>query len=347
MQENYSQVLERNLALFEKVNNGLLLDCGGIDVLNGLPPSFTGFTTLHSVYQSDRNDRMEIGVVPPSEEPYDCVILLMPKSKQELAFRIAWLRAHLQPGARVFLLGAKKEGVASGAKQLETLGSEPVKVDMARHCQLWQTSLDVPGEPFVLSDWETITPVTTPFGKLKLCGLPGVFSTGSVDPGTQVLLKALAEYMTVLLERRKPVQGNLLDFACGAGIIAACLKQRFPELEVNGVDNSELAIHCAKRTFELNGLRGAFWRSDGLSDVSGRFKWVVTNPPFHTGVKTDYSVTERFISQIPHHMKRNGILMLVANSFLNYPELIRSELANCVTQHSDGKYAVYLSEKTP
>ncbi len=346
MLENYSQVLGRNTALFNEAKHGILMDCASLDVLAALPDTFRGFTTSHAVYQQDRSDRMSIGVVPPEDTTFDSAIVLMPKSKLELAFRIDWLRAHLNSGASVFLLGAKKEGIASGAKMLSELGGKPLKVDMARHCQLWQVTLTSTKEVFSLSDWETITPIETALGTIKLCGLPGVFNSGGLDKGTEVLLNSLAGYFLQLQERNKPIQSNLLDFACGAGVIGALMKLRFPELEVSGVDNSELAIHCAKRTFEINGLEGDFWRSNGLSEVSQRYKWIMTNPPFHTGVKTDYSVTEQFIQQVGNHMKRKGRMFMVANSFLNYPSLIEQTLKVCKTLHNDGKFSVYLAEES-
>jgi 16S rRNA (guanine1207-N2)-methyltransferase len=54
-------------------------------------------------------------------------------------------------------------------------------------------------------------------GPLKV-SLPGVFSHGRLDRGTELLLEHLD----------KLPSGHLLDFGCGAGVLGAAVKRRYP-----------------------------------------------------------------------------------------------------------------------
>ena len=61
-------------------------------------------------------------------------------------------------------------------------------------------------------------------------------------------------------------------------------------------DVNALALYCAQKSALLNKIEAKVVASDGLNDVDGRFKGIFTNPPFHTGVGTDYKITQSFYS---------------------------------------------------
>ncbi|PIE42966.1 MAG: 16S rRNA methyltransferase [Gammaproteobacteria bacterium] len=346
MPTDIGQVIQRNLEHFESTKNGLLLGCADKYPIDVLPTTFTAFTTSRSVYRKAQSSgRVTIGVLPEVAAKPDTVVLTMPKSKLELSFWLAWIRANVQPGASLYLVGAKNEGIASGAKLLDEVSGKSVKIDMARHCQLWHAVVTDPVQCFDLGDWETTYHYSMPsVGDITVCSLPGIFSYGGLDKGTAYLLDTLEPFFDDLVKRGKPIDGDWLDFACGAGGIAAYLLRRFPELNLSCTDNSTIAIHCAKRTFEMNGLSARFILSDGLFDVSGRYNGIVSNPPFHTGVKTDYSVTENFVADLSRHLKRKGRLLMVANRFLRYPEWIREAFPLYKKLASDNKFTVHLAQ---
>ena len=63
-------------------------------------------------------------------------------------------------------------------------------------------------------------------------------------------------------------------------------------------DINALSLFCAEKSAAANGVKANILASNGLQNVEGKFNAVFTNPPFHTGVKTDYSVTEKFIQSV-------------------------------------------------
>ena len=76
------------------------------------------------------------------------------------------------------------------------------------------------------------------------------------------------------------VAGDVLDFACGAGVVGACIAARHEHLDVNFLDNSALALKACEETLLANDLHGSVLASDGLSELTGSFDLVVSNPPY-------------------------------------------------------------------
>ena len=169
--------------------------------------------------------------------------------------------------------------------------------------------------------------------RIEVAGMPGIFSDARLDEGTERLLESLAE---------QPVTGPVLDFACGAGVIGSWLQARFPELgPVDGVDVQAQAMVCARQTYQRNGASGALVASDGLPSHLGRYRTIVTNPPFHSGVRADTSMTEQFLRQARHHLEPGGEIRLVANRFLPYQPLLEQCIGKSSTLFEDRRFTVY------
>ena len=86
--------------------------------------------------------------------------------------------------------------------------------------------------------------------------------------------------------------------------------------------------------------------SDGLSDVHGRFAAVVSNPPFHTGIRHDTSIAERFFEMVTRNLVPGGELRIVANGFLKYPALVEAHIGPCDVLRENNRFKVY-SAKAP
>ncbi|WP_372985107.1 methyltransferase [Marinobacter sp.] len=268
----------------------------------------------------------------------DTIVVFLPKARAELDLRLALALWLARAGARLILVGEKKEGIAGAVKQLRARLPDAGKVDSARHCQVWSAEIAEPAPAFALADWITWTRVEHGGVSIDVAGMPGVFSLGELDEGTALLLDSLA---------KEPVSaGRVLDFACGAGVIGSWLQgwQRQSDqaaARVDGVDVQSQAVSCARATYERNGCAGDIRASDGLSSVEGKWPAIVTNPPFHTGVRTDTSMTERFLREVASHLESGGELRLVANSFLPYEELIRRHVGTVERLEQTRRFTVY------
>ena len=266
-----------------------------------------------------------------TEKKFKQVLMFMPKSKPELDLLFSMVSSKMEIGAELLLVGAKKEGINSVAKKLSTVGENPEKLDSARHCQLWSVFKTIEGKPFNLDSWLEEFEVVSGEDTLTVVSVAGVFSHGRLDDATKLLLENIG----------KIPSGRILDFGCGCGVLGAMIVTRNSQAMVELIDINALALYCAEKTLSRNGLKGKVYPSNGLEHVTGRFNGVYTNPPFHSGVKTNYRTTETFIRTLPDHMTKHAPLRLVANSFLKYSEIIEKSLERFEMVAEDSKFRVY------
>ena len=73
---------------------------------------------------------------------------------------------------------------------------------------------------------------------------------------------------------------NVLDLGTGSGCIALALKQRHPEWQVAGLDNSREALSIARTNATRNNLDVHFFYADILTDDIGHYDLIVSNPPY-------------------------------------------------------------------
>lgn len=298
-------------------------------------PDIFVFHQYFDIYQQScaqgNADNHQFDAAYPTDRSFDGAVIYMPKSKEQAKMLIANVAACLKENANLLLVGENKGGVKSAAKMLESVGSQVNKIDSARHCALFATQIDKTVKAFDLENWQTEINISAGGLDYTICSLPGVFNHGALDVGTRVLLDNLPAVP----------KGRLLDFGCGAGVIGCYLGLSNPDSEIVMSDVSALAIHCSKQSVKLNNLSAKVVASNGLMDVQGKYAAVYTNPPFHTGIQTDYSVTEQFISQLKKYLVGKGELVLVANQFLRYSELLEQQFAAVETLTQTTKFSLY------
>ena len=257
------------------------------------------------------------------QKDIDQVIIFVPKSKELLSYILHVVASHLKQGQSIFLVGEKKGGVERAAKQLQVLGKN-LKLDSARHCQLWQCILHKTETLKPLENWVKTYSIEVNQTQLHICALPGVFSQNHLDVGTGILLPYLNNIKS----------GKLADFGCGAGVISAYLAKLNCNNEIYALDVDAFALRSTEMTFHRNGLHLEqlhIQAVTGIHDAPLELDAIVSNPPFHQGIHTDYAASEGLCKQAKRHLTVNGELWIVANRFLNYPLLIEQQFGRCNT----------------
>lgn len=323
-----SEVLLRQAELFQ----GPLLLAGlpADDLLGQLPKAFgwswhAGDQALLDVRFAGRS---HYGVEPP-EPTFESAVLFLPKSRDLAAYLLDALAARLG-GQTLYLVGEKRAGIEGAAKQLQAFG-KPRKLDSARHCQLWQVTVEHVPQAKPLESLAERFELPLADGPLQVVSLPGVFSHGRLDKGTALLLEHLDDL---------PV-GHVLDFGCGAGILGATVKRRYPQSRVTLLDVDAFAVASSRLTLAANGLEGEVVSGDGIDAAPRDLALILSNPPFHTGVHTNYQASENLLKKSGEHLQKSGEIRLVANSFLRYQPLIESALGNCQTRAEAQGFRIY------
>ncbi|ADZ89479.1 class I SAM-dependent methyltransferase [Marinomonas mediterranea] len=271
-------------------------------------------------------------------EQFDHVVVYQPKAKEFLTYLLACVLPALKTGGFLWLVGDNKSGVKSSVKKLEAPLSSVGKFDGAKHCLLYQAQKTEAAQDFVFSDWITRWEQDIAGQTFTLCSIPGVFGHGKLDKGTALLLEQLEKHRFMSGVN----QARILDFGCGDGVISMWLHKR-TGANVTSLDDSALALKATELTFAENDATDSLTTiaSNGLKHVKGRFNYVVTNPPFHTGINTDYSIAERFFIGVKQHLTLNGELFVVANDFLRYSPLLDAALGGHTRLERDRGFAVY------
>tara|TARA_R110000737_G_scaffold25195_4_gene43882 strand:- start:3415 stop:4464 length:1050 start_codon:yes stop_codon:yes gene_type:complete len=262
---------------------------------------------------------------------HDMAIIHFPKSKAEFSFILAMLAESMTEDATIVIVGENKGGVKSAEKLANEYLEYCHKADSARHCLLYIAKFNASLPRFDLQKFYKYYSVQMQDKVLKIAALPGVFSQNALDTGTEILLAHLPETMS----------GKVLDFGCGAGVIAAYIGTVCPQTQLSLVDVSALALHSAQTTLTLNNLTGEYIASDSLSQVKERYDFVVSNPPFHQGIKTHYEATEQFLAKIKQKLTNKGCITIVANSFLKYGPIMEKAIGKTKTLAVKRGFAIY------
>lgn len=323
-----SQVLLRNIELF----NGKVLLAGlPFDELLTELPQALGWSWHAGEYAglaSRFPERCTFSTQLPSAE-YSAGVLFLPKSRELTEHLMQELAAKI-PSGLLFMVGEKRAGAERAAKQLATFGRTS-KVDSARHCQLWRCEVTQKPEALGLDTAEKVFTVESIGQSIAVHSLPGVFSHGRLDLGTQLLLECLDGLPA----------GHYLDFGCGAGVVGSFLKKRYPDAEVSMLDVDAFAVRSSELTLAANQLDAITIAGDGIHAAPKQLAAIISNPPFHQGVHTQYQTTETLLREAAEHLQPGGELRIVANSFLKYPPLIEQHLGPCTVLAERNGFKVY------
>ena len=315
-----------------------LLEKGIAFRISGLTRDFAVYRRLKSSWEC--NERLSLTFAPVWEDfnqRFDGVVLFLQKSKPLMDYWLTMLLPLLTEDGCLWLVGENGEGIKSWHKRLKNSFESVKNLDNARHCGLLEGTESLSDQAFDRESGYCRFYVPVKEQSLPVYSLPGVFSHGRLDVGTGVLLETFGQVPT----------GKVLDFGCGAGVVAACLATLMPDNEFTLVDCDALALRSSRKTLEQAGVKQfQTVASDGLSEVTGTFDLIVSNPPFHQGVKTHYAVTELFMTESASLLNKGGELRIVANSFLRYEPIIVQAFGHCKTLVTRNGFTVYQAWKS-
>ena len=137
----------------------------------------------------------------------------------------------------------------------------------------------------------------------------GVFSKQHVDPGSELLCKALPDTLGT----------RVLDMGCGWGAMTIMTLARFPKAEITMADVNERALALAVSNVEKNHMQATALLSDGFEKVEGEFDAVITNPPIRAGKAVIYKMFE----DAKEHLVPGGALYLVIRKQQGAPSALK------------------------
>lgn len=256
--------------------------------------------------------------VEPPDQRFERVVLRLPKGRRNLRATLHLLAARLEDDGALWLCGPNDEGIKSADSTLKELFEQVETLDTRRKCRLWEART-LRAEPQPLASFETAVEAHVGGRALNFVTLPGVFAEGRLDEGTRLLLENLGT-----------IEGSVLDFGCGAGVIGVFLGR-----PVDGIDIDAWAVHCAVRNGEQAQL------SDGWSAVDKTYDVIVSNPPFHAGKDTDFRVMEGLLEGAKARLNKGGSLVFVCPATTPVERTLKQHFKVAEAVATDRRYTVW------
>lgn len=157
---------------------------------------------------------------------------------------------------------------------------------------------------------------------LELVGIGDAFGGSALDPGTKLMLTAVAEAGRTVQDG-----ADIVDLGCGNGTVAAWAARHWPHATVTATDDSADAVASASATLKAtmgsevsaavgqgNGrirvLRAD--AGDAIPDASADL--VLLNPPFHQGGTVHTGIGVKLIEAAARILRPGGTLVTVFNT---------------------------------
>ena len=244
--------------------------------------------------------------------PHSGTLLInLPKAKSQVVMLLTWLKQPTLNFQQIYLIGENSLGAKSFAKLANKHGIKAICLENACRCRLFELIIEKNSpQPFEIDSF--FDSYQSSAGEIY--NLPGVFSHNRIDKGSQILIDYLKS-------NNSEITGSVLDFGCGSGIISLHLTH---SQQITAIDCDVFAIYSFNKTLsklKLNHITPII--GDGIAQIEQKFDWILSNPPFHQGKQTDYTITARFFAESVKKLNRDGKLLLIVNDFLDYESQLR------------------------
>ena len=335
-----SQVLERHQSFFDDKNILIAGDIqdnySAIIAANIVKIHCSQYHTFLSFKNSKRANNTIFSLYPDTSSYSDIntLIYYWPKTKSEAQFQLSYLLNNMPKDSDIFIIGENRSGVKSVEGLLSDFGSIQ-KIDSARRCGLYHFRADS-RLAFEVKDWWLSYHLTIENQDIEIKSLPGVFSQKALDAGSELLLNALMDHSDI-------IKGNILDVGCGSGILSTVIGKLNQDISLTLTDVSSAALESSKETLAANNIVARVIASDVFSDISDKYHLIISNPPFHDGKETSYTAVNKLIKEAKKHLKLNGYLCIVANSFLPYQSILDETFKSVEIIAQTTKFKVYLA----
>jgi len=296
--------------------------------------------TLQANNVTNARVRSAISLLPEQAGAFDVALIIIPNDRRLTRRWLVEASVALAAGGELYIAGANDHGIRSAIGDAEALFgnanvlgykhgnrvAQACKAADMQHAPLWACEAGI-----APSSWYEFEAQVREHPFL-LRSLPGVFAYDRVDAGTALLLDVLAI----------PAGARVLDVGCGYGLIGL-LAARLGAAQVELVDVNLLAVAAASENIRHNRIvQARAFASDGVPEgAARRYDLVVSNPPFHVGKSVDGDIARAFIERAQYALEPSGQLILVANQFLRYDQVLRAAFEQVTCLASNRSYRVW------
>lgn len=261
----------------------------------------------------------------PGSGDYDLVLVAIPKQVEEAKFLIASGLYALKEGGHLLLSAANDANGNRLEKWLKEIGLESGSLSKNKARSVWakRSATIAP----LAKDWHVQGRIQKhQIGDgLEFSTQPGLYGWDKIDAGSKILAGHLPSAL----------KGTGADFGAGTGYLSYRLLQAAPSVSSLYIAEADArALACAK--INLENVRGGctleyLWADLARPADVPPLDFIVMNPPFHVGKKTDIGLGQAFLDTAVRALKKGGKLYMVANAHLPYELILREKFASVKT----------------
>ncbi|MGH1376017.1 MAG: methyltransferase [Alphaproteobacteria bacterium] len=269
---------------------------------------------------------------PDDLASYDVVLVLLPKSTLETEYYIACALRLLKKGGLLVCSADNKAGGSRLKKTLQKFGLSDVDSESRNKARVVWGRVEQPDISYIDQSYQK--GLVQPILDARFVSEPGVFGWNKVDKGSEILTTCLP----------KDLKGKGADFGCGYGYLSDFILSHRPKVKrLHVLDADYRAVQVSRTNLSHYECPLEFIWCD-LTKVQNDLRnldFVIMNPPFHEGKKTDNAIGQAFIQSAYASLKRGGRLWMVANNHLPYEDVLEQQFFE-VRKHYEGQgFKVY------
>ncbi len=251
------------------------------------------------------------------DQKFDLVLCAIPKQVDESKFWIANAIERLNDKGILVAAAANDAGGSRLEKWFEEAGLTALQSESKNKARVvWGMKTKAAGTAWL----EQGAVCSHDFGDgLHLKTQPGLFSWDRIDFASRLLVENFPPSLS----------GHIADFGCGYGYLSVMAIKNNPKVtKVTLVEADARALSCALENLTGHDVVPLWHDATKPLQSGGPFDYILMNPPFHTGKKTDISLGQSFIVNAAAQLKKGGSLTLVANTHLPYEAVLEKALKN-------------------
>jgi len=271
-----------------------------------------------------------------AEIKYDTALVLLPKNAIESRYITAKAISLLKPGGQLMAAAGNKAGGGRIKSMMKGFGlgnRQEVSKNKARAVWAQYSGVDEDAVQKALHEGAVQSILDN-----KFISQPGIFGWDKIDRGSEILVEHIPE----------DLKGKGADFGCGYGFLSSKILEKCIKIKgLHCIDADFRAIETCKENLKGFSVQKDYhWADMTKPNVHlNNLDFIVMNPPFHEGKKTESALGRACIKSAAQALKARGELWMVANAHLPYEDILTEHFRTISKRYEGMGFKVFCTKK--